>query len=290
MEFIDLSDEIIADDWLVRSEDISDRRLIKQTPRHNIYKADWFGEVLIYEPVQAKREQQRQITSRRHLSLETRAHDCANQFGHLSLSLSGRSSSLTESRSSLNSDCESLADSAYSSVSSTPQYHTKSLENGFEFPNCKSDSSSPFAKSITATQTDTCWSDETFTSSPKIVLASSINKQANHAISSRSPVKLNEDSYKFNHDFSWTQGGSQELEDESSMGATRSHWFELNELRLVAHESFMLFMGASMSPLESSSGSHSTSLVMQMNHPKSVTLYNLLHTSKFAATPPPMDR
>jgi len=70
-------------------------------------------------------------------------------------------------------------------------------------------------------------------------------------------------------------------DNESSSCVHESSWFELNELRLIAHENFMLFMGACMEPVSFNecTSNQSTALVMQMSHPKASSLYNLLHAS-----------
>lgn len=49
----DLDDGIVADDWLIPREEINSKRLFKTTPKHLIYKADWFGDVLVYEPIRS---------------------------------------------------------------------------------------------------------------------------------------------------------------------------------------------------------------------------------------------
>lgn len=51
MEFSDLNEDICADSWEIQGNEITQREFVRQTPRYNIYKADWFGDVLVYEPV-----------------------------------------------------------------------------------------------------------------------------------------------------------------------------------------------------------------------------------------------
>lgn len=128
MYFEDLSDDIIADDWLIPPEELTRRRLIRRTAHYTIYKADWFGDVLVYEPRPS------------------------------------------------------------------------------------ADSSAGAAK-----------------------------------------------------------------KSASSSAGAEANWFELNELRLVAHENFILFMGASM---HDEYNGENSSLVMEMLKPNSVSLFNLLHAAK----------
>lgn len=246
-DFSDLQDEVGADDWIIPKEEISRRRLIKRTPRHNIYKADWFGDVLVYEPLKPQK-----VFKPNELSLKK----------------------LSKSNMSLNSIEQ--ADSAYSSLSSTPQYYTKQESiSEFEFPQSKQLSpvsiSSEFSfasfnNSTTTTINKQSPSEEldwqAFLDSPEVQMKKTTQKV----------VILNKDSYKFGDELN-----KKRAEEESS-------WSELNELRLVAHESFMLFMGVSLDR-ETTSGTQFTSLVMQMNHPKATSLYNLLHATKFASSP-----
>lgn len=300
MEFEDLNSEIGAGDWIISREDITWRRLIKQTPRFNIYKADWFGDVLIYEPATVRQQHlsQRisQATKVKHLKNTSEEQDThqdedatfdREQFrarlDELCLSTRKQEDQMSESRFE-NSDLG--ADSAYSSISSSPQYHTKhNLEHEFQFPSQLCD---PLAITCDTRQEMKQQQSSTLESSEK-----EVSQKPSSATSP--PVVLNRDSFSF--DFTTADAvdyaidGNKEnsnyaLGCHSSMSTTpttsASSWFELNELRLVAHENFMLFMGASIEESATFSDNMEqtkTSLVMQMSHPKSISLHNLLHAS-----------
>lgn len=242
MEFSDLSDTIEADDWLIASQEISARRLIKRTPNYNIYKADWFGDVLLYEPrgedARSKRKSnvESELKCERRLGCDLLDRDDLDgtRLMKLNLNLSQPMNSarhLEEYQDGLRSP-----DSAYSSISSTPEYHTKG--NGrseFEFPVM----SSPCQKQIAEKSNETRPSkDETEPSTAMLLNRSSFGLGEQHK-----------------------QSGS--------------CWFELNELRLIAHEGFMLFMGASIEHLQEEQ--RTTSLVIQTNHPNTISLHDLLH-------------
>lgn len=247
MEFSDLSEMIEADDWLIASQEITERRFVKRTPSYSIYKADWFGDVLVYEPnvtgsgtSTRPSESNRKGEMRLDCDLLDRGELDGASLMKLNLSLS-QSSSLVRQCEEQQDGLRS-PDSAYSSLSSTPEYHTKSDSRcEFEFPIA----STPIAQEV-----------------------------------------LNKPSKQVNGKDEKVQGPSVLLLNKSSFGLdvetgeTQSHsgssWLELNELRLIAHEGFMLFMGASIEELEEEER-RTTSLVIQMNHPKTVSLHDLLH-------------
>lgn len=79
------------------------------------------------------------------------------------------------------------------------------------------------------------------------------------------------------------------MDDDSSGGFS---WSELNELRLIAHENFMLFRGFCIEQVSLSgcANNQSTALVMDLCHPKAVSLYNLLHANNQAIPFSPSDR
>lgn len=271
-ELFDLSDEIGAGDWLIPNAEISSRRLIKQTSRYNIYKADWFGDVLVYEPIcNDERREKKQLALRReqnYRSTSDNKEELSFRLGQLNLSMNlNQWSPVKRSQHSINGDCET--DSAYSSISSTPQYTTKNITSEFEFPTRLS---SPL---LSSGPSFTDFDNEV---SPRICAKSSSTEHSKQALtkSQSTSLVLNKDSY-LNKRHNEAEGAKIRSGDEESL------WSELNELRLVAHESFMLFMGASINSLEA--GSESTSLVMQMYHPKAMSLYNLLHATKFTTSP-----
>lgn len=307
--YSDLNEEIVSDDWLVPSEEISRKRLIKQTPRYNIFKADWFGDVLVYEPAdnhlsnqQMKRSNKSEGAQvsplRQHESFRFDQHDLNFRLSKLNLNHSRSSSPFGSQMSSINSgsECDLTTDSAYSSISSTPQYHTKNIKSEFEFP-CSLPPTSPSRSSTSSyslsTEDDSefgelgsCWLASELVSSEKQLSTKSESKLARK---NKNKVILNKDSYTFGQlSQTTTTAAKHQEQDGCNKLARQSSWFELNELRLVAHESFMLFMGASMD-LMSDSNTQATSLVMQMNHPKAISLYNLLHTSKLLPGSP-LDR
>lgn len=272
-QFIDLSGEALADDWTIPKHEISKKKLIRCTPRHNIYKADWFGDVLLYEPienferVEAPSEEELVIQNNLNNSILDQ-DDLINRLESLDI----HSNKLSRSRLSLNSEFSDQVDSAYSSISSTPQYFTKQFKSEFEFP-----SKLPTPRSIDS-------SEFTFTgivnSTNKFPENENLDeiKVKKEISNSTSPVILNKDSFSFGCLF------KEKRQENSSNNESKTSWFELNELRLVAHESFMLFMGVSLDETAFGS-SQSTSLVMQMNHPKSSSLYNLLHATKISTSP-----
>lgn len=322
-QFADLSDEIGADDWTIAPSEITRRRLVKQTPRYRIYKADWFGDVMVYEPVvrrearvEANGERKRRSRRPARRTYESyrpeiassalvATNDQQNQDQELreKLSLILGATRRNEDQASLSSladsvidFCESSSgnDSAYSSCSSTPQHSPK---QEFQFP--------------VQTQAFIRQQQEMADMRQEEAKTTSWPLQGSREVHKRSPpssppVVLNRDSFPFG----FGEGDLYEDDDEeaipikSSMSSrleteaqeteakvtttTTASWFELNELRLVAHENFMLFLGASIEPngewarnmqdqLEQTS-----SLVMQMSHPKSVSLEHLLHANKWS--------
>lgn len=280
-QLIDLSGEALADDWTIPKHEISKRRLIRRTPRHNIYKADWFGDVLLYEPIEDFKRIE--VPSEEELVIQNNLNnsildqdDLSNRLENLDIN----SHKLSRSRLSLNSEFSDQVDSAYSSISSTPQYFTKQLNSEFEFPSKLSTPSSIESSEFSFTNlkdTDEVKLTTKFSEIEKENLGEL--KAKREVLNSTKPVILNKDSYNFGHLFK-----EKHKRKNSSNNESKTSWFELNELRLVAHESFMLFMGVSLdeAALESS---QSTSLVMQMNHPKSSSLYNLLHAKKNSTSP-----
>lgn len=280
-QFIDLSDEIGADDWIIPDGDVLRKRLIKQTARHNIYKADWFGDVLVYESRQTKGK----TKENRNLDLKQLGcviSDSSNRssLDEFTCSLSRLDLTQTTAWSKIKSRSQnSLAsdgcDSAYSSASSTPQYHTKNHDSEFKFPSqlhspIMSFESPPVSRENSLDSS----TSELFGSFDLPLWFSTMqekNTGENRVKQANRPLLLNRDSYNFSH------SGLEKATDEGL--SSHSSWTELNELRLIAHESFMLFMGASMSDQLDGQIDHSTSLVIQMNHSKAVSLFNLLHGS-----------
>lgn len=273
MEFAELNDEIGADDWLIAGEEISHRKLIRQTPRFNIYKADWYGDVLVYEPIDE--------LSQKNKSNQINQEELSSRLGRLSLDLSCQSPT-RHTTSSVDSGSQN--DSAYSSISSTPQHHTKNFKSEFEFP------SSPSLSSMSSSLSDLSaisYSSElhsnilncgsaTSNLEEKVQYSSDRQKSAKHESKDSYAVILNKDSYKYD---CVSEENYVTMTNDSE--SHRSCWFELNELRLIAHENFMLFMGASF---DYKTTDNSTSLVMQMNHPKANSLYNLLHATSATAS------
>lgn len=257
MEYTDLNEEIMANDWLIPKEEISRRRLLRKTPRFNIYKADWFGEVLIYEPVSSSSPQVSDTNSKS-LNIEELNWKLES---FLSSKSAGYESSSAFRQSPLNEASHiphqtlplvplSPTDSAYSSLTSTPQHNTKQLS--YEFPSMKHESEEAEVESEQETVSEN-----------------------SSMIEDSTPVVLNKDSYKFGPSSSQqliSRLGQQEADGQSS-----KDWSELNELRLIAHESFILFLGATIE--EEFDGEQKRSLVMQMSHPKAVSLHNLLHAN-----------
>lgn len=305
MDFIDLNDDVGADDWLISREEITRRKLVKQTPRYNIYKADWFGDVLVYEPARRKCDdtttQQEKLASRRqnqhlnnrqysdfNIQIGDNTHqEISKQMNELNIKLSNldnwqlRSTTITtkEQLSPTLSCCSEQNDSAYSSISSTPQYHTKHIKSEFQFPSSKS--TYPSMTSIT--------SEDYFSSEPVELDVRKTRPHYNNAqvhqleVVSKLPFQLNKESFKFGQ-FTQQQSdndydGSEKNYCEEDCSSQGSCWSELNELRLVAHESFMLFMGASMESFSDTATDQAASLVMQMSHPKAISLFNLLHAT-----------
>lgn len=285
MEFSDLNEDICADSWLIRSSEISRCRFVRQTPRYKIYKADWFGDVLVYEPTSSADQltspsspETREPQERRQLSRS----ELSARLGELNLNLIN-SSSHSLSRGSLGSDDvysgSEQADSAYSSISSTPQYTTKNIKSEFEFPGLGSpETSSSRCEQLVDENNNTAQLVETGQAGRP--------SERQRKRCPKQPLILNVGSY----------ATASQLEESDSAKAntamsSSSDWLnEINELRLVAHESFMLFMGFSVaSQLEGSS--QAVSLVMQINHPKAISLYNLLHRANLAGSPSsPLDR
>lgn len=276
VEFSDLDDEIVAEDWLVHRNEISRRRLFKRTPRYNIYKADWFGDVLVYEPTSPPSASRRPTVSARKQEPATsswelelaenssRTEELRLRLANLDLDIHHRQHQQHNSipiRKPQGSLADSdQADSAYSSISSTPHYRSKNLNSEFEFPQ------SSCSPSLSVTTVE----DRIATTTTK-------------ANSPRAQVILNKDSYIFNFGDQDLSNDKQETTHDEQESDS-STWRELNELRLIAHESFMLFMGASVDECYDAgslggagASSPLTSLVMQMNHPKAVSLQNLLH-------------
>lgn len=331
VEFDDLNDEIGADDWLIPREEITRRRLIKETHRYKIYKADWFGDVLVYEPVKRQirskhkiGEQQDLATRRQHQqtkSMQINQDELNSRFNELNLNLNSSKSwwnqAANSSQLSPSLSCNSdQIDSAYSSISSTPQYHTKHIKSEFEFPS----SSSSLSSSSTSTLSSSLRSSE-FSWTPSLGSLASTENSGNFIESCRAvpvsclhqermcssehnqqpgnfkmlPVVLNKDSFGFGYS---RMTAAQSFLDENNNENCNSNnetldneseiWFELNELRLVAHENFMLFMGASMD-MSLGHGDQYASLVMQMSHPKATSLFNLLHANNLS-TVSPIDR
>lgn len=270
-QFIDLSDEAFADDWTIPKDEISEKKLLKRTPRHNIYKADWYGDVLVYEPL-VKSRVFKHDTNVNNSSFDQ--DELSYRLGKLNLDYN----KISRSRLSLNSDYSDQADSAYSSVSSSPRDYTKQFKSEFEFP---SKLSTP--KSMKTPEFSFMNSIDTSKSvgypNPDSEHFSVI-KAKKEMLNSTDPVILNKDSYNFEY---WSNEKGED-EEYGSNNESRTSWSELNELRLVAHESFMLFMGVSLVEI-GLENSQSTSLVMQMNHPKSFSLYNLLHATKSNTSP-----
>lgn len=252
-----MSDEIGADEWLIESDRIAERRLVKRTPRFNIYKADYFGDsnVLVYEPVVSDNQQ---ATSKRlHNKQQEYLRD---RLSRLDLNLDGTFSLGARAAASpplspcisscASSEGEQTIDSAYSSISSTPQYHTKTE---FQYPTIGTTHTS---KSETVAQEEI-----------RVEVTSSTEQSF-----VKKPVVLNRDSFGRQQAATGATGGKQ------------SFWPELNELRLVAHENFMLFMGASLAQDQQLAAAQCLpTLVMEMNHPKAVSFYNLLHNWKWTA-------
>lgn len=279
MEFSDLNEDICADSWLIQSSEISRRRFVRQTPRYKIYKADWFGDVLVYEPTSAADQltrspspETRRPRERRQLSRS----ELSARLGELNLNLIN-SSCYSSSRGS--PEGIEQADSAYSSISSTPQHTTKNIKSEFEFPGESPEAYSGFEQLV----------DENNNIAQLIEQAAQTGspREGQRKRCRNQPLILNAGSYAM-------LSQTEELEGSNKANAeagSSSDWLnEINELRLVAHESFMLFMGFSVaSQLESSS--QAVSLVMQINHPKAISLYNLLHGANLVGSPSsPLDR
>lgn len=313
MEFAELNDKIGADDWLIPREEITRRRLIKQTPRYTIYKADWFGDVLLYEPTKAhekistRQKQERQSSDRRR---EFNQSEINSRFQQLNLRLSdcscAKKACPLSPTTSLCSDAGSL-ESGYSSISSTPQYHTKhNLRSEFEFPSASTWTSMSSLEldeigGAGATNEEGAQEDE-----QDFLREEPGNAGKLKWPRTTFPVVLNRDSFKFgphssagannnchrNEVCDYEKVEEEEEGDEDDCSVSENTWFELNELRLIAHESFMLFMGACVEPVsfEESTSDQSTALVMQMSHPKATSLHNLLHASNSAATISPSER
>lgn len=309
-KFVDIYDEMDqADDWMIASEEISKRRLLKQTPRYNVYKADWFGDVLVYEP----RRKQTDVTAidtnhkanhiaplspsifRDHQNREHQSlmDSCLNsdelnfRLNKLNLGQPNDWAAMkSKSQMSLASDG---CDSAYSSLSSTPQCHTKSQTPEFRFP---SGLSSPTASFGVASNNSAIFFGSPNRNAQSTFVDNNNNNNKQHSSSDRQVVKqsgtpmiLNKESYHFG---SYEANKRQQLQTTSENDDhfhTISRWDELNELRLVAHEGFMLFMGASLNEPLGDEIDHSTSLVIQMNHPKAVALFYLLHSSRIKLAP-----
>lgn len=377
-EFSDLRKQIGVENWLIPTKEISTKRFVKRTTRHNIYKADWFGDVLVYEPrngLNDRKKTDKFMTPQQHkksklplpisnnitktttnnqrfdtqeLSIKLDSLRIKTPTTNSQLSPCRSSSGRLKSRSqhsllSPNSMNESSIDSAYSSISSTPIYNTKTnLRTEFEFPS--SQMSSPnfrheansdsvtiqtptkLEKSInTHSQCNTFFCD--FPMEQKhhqhhnhqdheLFIDSSDHKDttSKHNLNTANDnyVILNKDSYtcggcsqtlcttrgscispELEIDGSFHQGEEPKKYNDSllhqhgsstSSFEKNSKWTELNELRLIAHENFMLFMGASSSANYHQAGmakfcekeDQFSSLVIQMNHPRAISLNNLL--------------
>jgi hypothetical protein len=391
-QLADLNDEIGADDWTIPRQEITRRKLIKQTPRYNVYKADWFGDVIVYEPVA------RQTTPRvgRRRAARCRPTDWgANGSESPTESTTSSAIDRDDFRARLNELCleldasridrraertpmanrrhadngdttppidtEQSVDSAYSSISSTPQYYTKhSLQREFEFPAqslapaatlSNHDNNNKETRAFSQTgargagdehqlelqtlettlsrdggesriscdnvQSGRRLRKSSFGSAPTVVLNRDSFPRAGFeeaAAAAEQPdddelFKLDKGHYAMlprntneqsnYHDrpcyychcdcnSSMSKADDTRTAHEQPPATTSGSWFELNELRLVAHENFMLFMGASIEESARSINDEleqTTSLVMQMSHPKSVSLYDLLHASRTSAGP-----
>lgn len=307
MEYSDLNEDICADSWLIQSNEISRRKLVRRTPRYNIYKADWFGDVLVYEPNSNYKQLENKESDLKQHELELTQPDGFNR-SELSARLSELSLNsnlnLNLNSASFNNNCpllragsqisltsegyaSELTDSAYSSISSTPQYHTKSnIKSEFDFAGEPSE-----WPSMSRSRVDL--SDE-----KNNILAECKSERKQRKQCSLRPLVLNRSSYEMvgttcNDCSINNQVKSQQQETSSAhqVEQRQSSWLnELNELRLVAHESFMLFMGFSIA--DQDTVFQTTSLVMQINHPKAASLYNLLHASNLEAvrSHSPLDR
>ena len=361
MEFADLNDEIGADDWLIPRHEMTRRRLVKQTPRYNVYKADWFGDVLVYEPVKPASttiadpcDKLDDLALRRQLRYNYTRDTCdqddfKSRLNELCLNLNMKADQKERCKLSSSSlsplltsggDCDEFeqqqADSAYSSISSTPQFYNK--KNEFQFPSqqqhqhCQLDAS-PTASSCCSMNSpvsthddledddnngddDYCSNKEhqqqqdnilmiNFGPAPNDNVAWDRKSHKQHAKSEPStpPVILNKNSFFCHDNATQSNSGaatssdtsSSTISSSSSSGSSAcSSWFELNELRLVAHENFLLFMGASLDQDTLLGGEYSnqnTSLVMQMSHPKSLSLFDLLHAGQHQlSSTSPIDR
>lgn len=262
-----MNDEIGADDWLIPRQEITRRKLIKRTPRFMIYKADWFGDVLVYEPIgqdlASRRRINREIVKTTQCnkltpSSETIVNNEAFRIKLNELCLDLNHNSISEQLRTTgklgggdDDGAESDTDSAYSSISSTPQYHTKhNLSHEFEFPS----SAHTHTNSNLSTKQETQKTPKTTRNKP-----------------TSPPVVLNRNSFSFGCETVATHDATNQV--DGCPVVDTDGWFELNELRLVAHENFMLFMGAS--PNE-----ETRALVMEMSHPKSISLHDLLHATE----------
>lgn len=278
----DLDQDSGLEDWLIGEQEATNRRLIKQTSRHNIYRADWFGDVLIYEPRSpskpAARKSPQEITETKlsqrlnaqelHLRLETLSltESPQQQLSPGSLSASTRTKS--RSQQSLVSDMnESSTDSAYSSSSTSPLYQMSPLVSSiqktsqFEFPHKESSNQVFFC-------------DEPEASSKGAAPRWPRSKTSTPVPPMRDPVALNKDSYLIG-----CLNGARSASKQDDFRTGFSRLDQVRELRLIAHEGFMLFMGASIDHYGTGNEEKQTfrSLVIQMNHPKAVSLSDLLH-------------
>lgn len=272
MNFDELSDEIKADDWLIPREELTRRRVIRRTAHYTIYKADWFGDVLVYEPNNrrpAAKSARQDLALRMQTKSDQAQRDTSRQRpSELCINISANSTQARDIKpAQRRAPTQDQTDSAYSSISSSPQCCNKQHE--FEFPDQVHQAPGLNKETLVAEPAFSCFN----------VSADEQTCALDAGVPDSPSVVLNRNSFNFAFD---SLGIDESAGRDKSASPSGANWFELNELRLVAHDNFMLFMGASMdaSTMLGECSNQSTALVMETIKPKSVSLFNLLHASK----------
>lgn len=333
-----LSSDVKSIDWLIESNELTNQTLVKQTPRFDVYKANWHGDVLVYKP-------KKSIS----ITISKQTNNKLYQTSDKQTILTSPTPSSCLSSPSLSPISSSFGadggyESGYSSCSSTPNYTTNKnhlveskWQTKFTFPsaetNCQIDennndlspnecnnnnnnylsSCSQLKPSFCINQNsfaaqnnqliDVCHIDDT----KNFDLTREFEKQEDYLNSwlndNEAKCYTNEGDFTNNQLFK-EQVSNIRLSNNSSNKQTNLTintnnnsktsssqssslcWSEINELRLIAHENFMLFMGYSRFDCFKAYDDKETQqvLVMQNCQSSSSSLYSILHQTSYSTT------